>query len=184
MAFDESLAGRIRDALARKKGIVEKKMFGGVGYFLHGNMLVGVWKDSLIARLGPDNYDDALLEPHVRAFDITGRAMRGWVLVDPEGVEEDQLTNWIERVLKFVKGRAGPRRHGGEGRLAGRHGRHPGRGPAEAPGEADRGEEGMLVPCLFAGHRGLAGSKLRQSIGEKSLGLLVALEVGVEERRR
>src|SRR6059058_1278061 len=98
MAFDESLAARIRDALARKKNIEAKKMFGGVGFLLHGNMLVGVWKDSLIVRLGPENYDDALLEPHVREFDITGRPMKGWVLGETEGVQEDeQLTDWIER---------------------------------------------------------------------------------------
>jgi TfoX/Sxy family transcriptional regulator of competence genes len=103
MAFDESLAARIRDALAREKNIDEKKMFGGVGFLLNGNMLVGVWKDSLIARLGPDNYDDALMEPHVKEFDITGRAMKGWVLVEPEGIEDDdQLQAWIERALKFV----------------------------------------------------------------------------------
>ena len=60
-------------------------MFGGVGFLLNGNMLVGVWKDSLIARLGPDEGDEALLEPHVKEFDITGRPMKGWVLVEPEG---------------------------------------------------------------------------------------------------
>ena len=103
MAFDESLAARIRDALARKKGVEEKKMFGGVGFLLHGNMLVGVWKDSLIVRLDPDNYDDALLEPHVREFDITGRPLKGWVLVGPEGAEDDdQLGDWIQRAAKFV----------------------------------------------------------------------------------
>src|SRR4051794_12962170 len=101
MAFDESLAARIRDALARKRGVEEKKMFGGVGFLLHGNMLVGVWKDSLIARLGPDEGEEALREPHVREFDITGRAMKGWVLVGPEGVEDDdQLSGWIERATK------------------------------------------------------------------------------------
>ena len=103
MAFDESLAARIRDALARKKNIEEKKMFGGIGFLLNGNMLVGVWKDSLIVRIGPDEGDDALLEPHVKPFDITGRAMKGWVLVAPEGLEdEDQLKDWIQRALKFV----------------------------------------------------------------------------------
>src|SRR5262245_7832037 len=102
MAFSESLAARIRDALARKKGVEEKKMFGGVGFLLHGNMLVGVWKDSLIARVGPDGYEEALLELHVREFDITGRPMKGWVLVKPEGVEDDQLADWIRRVVKFV----------------------------------------------------------------------------------
>jgi TfoX/Sxy family transcriptional regulator of competence genes len=104
MAFDEFLAARIREAFARKKGVEEKKMFGGVGFLLHGNMLVGVWKDSLIVRLGPDNYDDALLEPHVREFDITGKPMKGWVLVEPVGVEDDdQLKGWIERALNFVR---------------------------------------------------------------------------------
>src|SRR5437764_1373447 len=103
MAFDETLAARIRDTLARKRGVEEKKMFGGVGFLLYGNMLVGVWNDSLIVRLGPDNYDDALLEPHVREFDITGRAMKGWVLVEPEGVEDDeQLSAWIQRAVNFV----------------------------------------------------------------------------------
>ena len=104
MAFSESLAGRIRDAPARKKGIEEKKMFGGVGFLLHGNMLVGVWRDSLIVRLGPDAYDDALPEPHVKEFDITGKPMKGWVLVEPDGVEkDDQLNEWIERATKFVR---------------------------------------------------------------------------------
>jgi hypothetical protein len=104
MAFDESLAARIRQHLARRQSTLEKKMFGGVGFLLHGNMLVGVWKDSLIARLGPDEGDLALLEPHVKEFDITGRAMKGWVLVGPGGVEGDeQLSGWIERATKFVK---------------------------------------------------------------------------------
>ena len=103
MAFDDDLAARIRDALARTPGIEEKRMFGGVGFLLYGNMLVGVWKDSLVARLGPDRGESALLEPHVRPFDITGRPMKGWVLVGPEGVEEDhQLSEWIERALAFV----------------------------------------------------------------------------------
>ena len=104
MAFDEVLAGRIRDALARKKGMEVKKMFGGVGFLLHGNMLVGVWRDSLIVRLGPEEGDEALKEPHVKEFDITGRPMKGWVVVEPEGVEGDeQLTDWIDRATKFVR---------------------------------------------------------------------------------
>jgi TfoX/Sxy family transcriptional regulator of competence genes len=103
MAFDETLAQRIRQALARKKNIQEKKMFGGVCFLLNGNMLVGVWKESLIVRLGQDQGDEALLEPHVKEFDITGRPMRNWVLVEPKGVEDDdQLSGWIQRAIKFV----------------------------------------------------------------------------------
>ena len=108
MAFDETLAARIRDALARKKNIEEKTMFGGIGFLLNGNMLVGVWKNSLIVRLGPDAYDDTLLEPHVKEFDITGRPMKGWIMVEPEGVEADeQLKDWIKRATKFVGKLAG-----------------------------------------------------------------------------
>ena len=104
MAYSEALAGRVRQALARKKGIEEKRMFGCVCFLLSGNALAGVWRDRLIARLGPDEGEAALVEPHVRVFDITGRPMRNWVAVEPEGVEDDdQLKGWIERALKFVK---------------------------------------------------------------------------------
>src|SRR3954469_18135799 len=104
MAFDETLATRIRDALTRKRGIEEKKMFGCICFFINGNALAGVWKDRLIARLGPDEGELALREAPVRAFDITGRAMRNWVAVEPAGVEhDDHLKDWIERAIKFVK---------------------------------------------------------------------------------
>jgi TfoX/Sxy family transcriptional regulator of competence genes len=103
MAFDESLAARVRDALARERGLEEKAMFGGVGFLLHGNMLVGVWKDTLIVRVGPADHAAALAEPHVRVFDITGKPMKGWVMVEPEGVEDDnRLRAWIERAGRFV----------------------------------------------------------------------------------
>lgn len=104
MAFDESLAGRIRDALARRKNIEERKMFGCICFLLHGNALAGVWKDRLIARLGPDEGEAAMRESHVRAFDITGKPMRNWVAVEPQGIEDDdQLAGWIERAVNFVK---------------------------------------------------------------------------------
>ena len=103
MAFNESLAERIRHALARKKGIEEKKMFGGLCFLLNGHMLVGVWKNSLIARLGPEQGEEALLEPHVRKMDITGKPMKGWIMVEPEGVaDNDQLKTWIQQAAKFV----------------------------------------------------------------------------------
>jgi TfoX/Sxy family transcriptional regulator of competence genes len=103
MAFSETLAGRIRRRLARRKNVEERRMFGGVGFLLNGNLLVGVWKESLVLRLGHDEGEEALKEPHVKAFDITGRPMRNWVLVEPEGVEDDdQLAGWIGRAVKFV----------------------------------------------------------------------------------
>jgi hypothetical protein len=90
MPFDESLAKRIRDALARKRNIEEKKMFGGIGFLHNGNMLIGVWKHSLIVRVGLVGYEDAILEPQAKEFDITGKPMKGWVLVEPEGIEDDR----------------------------------------------------------------------------------------------
>src|SRR3954451_16410755 len=103
MAFDECFAARIREALARKKGVREKKLFGCACFLLGGNVLVGVWKDSLIARVGPDEYEDALLEPHVREFDITGRPMKGWVQDRPGGIGDDErLNDWIQRAMRFV----------------------------------------------------------------------------------
>ena len=104
MAFSEALAARIRQRLACRKNVEEKRMFGGVGFLLNGNLLVGVWKDALIVRLGPEGGDEALKEAHVSEFNITGRSMKGWVLAGPGGVEDDgQLTDWIERATRFVR---------------------------------------------------------------------------------
>src|SRR5919109_1727836 len=104
MPFSQTLAERIRHRLSRRQGILEKKMFGGVGFLLHGNMCVGVWKDSLIARVGAQHYDDALKEPFAREFDITGRPMQGWIMVSPSGIEDDdQLGDWIDRAVQFAR---------------------------------------------------------------------------------
>ena len=103
MAYSKSLAARIRHTLQGHRGIVEKQMFGGMGFLLRGNMLVGVWQHSLIARLGPEQGDAALDEPHVAPFDVTGRPMNGWVMVEPEGLDtEDELAGWLDRALAFV----------------------------------------------------------------------------------
>ncbi len=104
MAFDELLAERIRERLARRKHVEEKQMFGGVGFLLNGNLLVGVWREQLVVRLGPEEGEEALKEPHVKEFDITGRPMKGWVQVKPGGVEDDeQLKAWGGRAVSFVR---------------------------------------------------------------------------------
>jgi TfoX/Sxy family transcriptional regulator of competence genes len=104
MAINETLLKRIRDVLARKRGIEEKRMFGCVGFLLHGHVFVGVWKDSLIVRTGPAAYVEARFEPHVREFNITGKPMKGWIVVDPDGVEHEVLlAEWIERAIQFAK---------------------------------------------------------------------------------
>src|SRR5712691_10060065 len=98
MAFDEKLAARIRTHLGKVTGLVEKKMFGGIAFLLKGNMCCGVHRDALIVRLDPTETDRALSEPHARVFDLTGRPMKGWILVDPKGLAtEAQLGKWVDR---------------------------------------------------------------------------------------
>jgi hypothetical protein len=103
MAYDEGLAQRIRELLGERPGLVEKRMFGGIGFILHGNMACGVHKDALIVRVGPQRYEEALGRPHTRQFDITGRPMKGWVMVGPDGTESDQdLQEWVQRGIDFA----------------------------------------------------------------------------------
>jgi hypothetical protein len=102
MAFDESLAGRIRSFLPRRKDVEEKRLFGCVCFLLGGHVCVGVWKGCLIARLGAEQAEAAMREPHVKAFDITGKAMKGWVAVGPQGVTEDELGEWVRLAVEFV----------------------------------------------------------------------------------
>jgi TfoX/Sxy family transcriptional regulator of competence genes len=104
MAYDEQLAARVRDALVGREAIVERKMFGGLGFLYHGNMCTGVRGNALIARLG-DRADEALAEPHVRPFSSDdGRpAMTGWVLVDPPGIEStEDLEAWVDRAVAYT----------------------------------------------------------------------------------
>ena len=83
MAFDEGLADHIREALSGREGFSERKMFGGIGFMLNGNMAVGVHGDELIVRIAPERTDEALAQPHTRIFDMSGRPMKGWLLVGP-----------------------------------------------------------------------------------------------------
>ncbi|HEX2084053.1 MAG TPA: TfoX/Sxy family protein [Solirubrobacteraceae bacterium] len=97
MAYDEALADRVRDVIGVRSALTEKKMFGGVAWMIGGNMACGVIGDELIVRLDREEADAALGEPHVRAFDFTGRPMRGFVVVGPEAIAEPgDLTRWVD----------------------------------------------------------------------------------------
>ena len=103
MAYDEGLAQRVRETLSDLPGLVEKKMFGGVGYMVQGNMACGVNRDRLIVRVGPERYQEALAQPHAGPFDMTGRPMKGWVMVSAGGYEsDDELNDWIQQGLDFA----------------------------------------------------------------------------------
>lgn len=104
MAYDEGLAQRIRETLEEIPDVVEKKMFGGIGFMLQGNMAVGVNKEDLIVRLGTEGFETYVAEPHVRAFDFTGRPMQGWVMVAPKGYESDEdLRRWVQRGVEYAQ---------------------------------------------------------------------------------
>jgi hypothetical protein len=96
VAFDEELARRVRLALSGQDGIVGKRMFGGLAFMLHGNMSVGVDKDRLMVRVGPDRYEEALTRPHARP-------MKRFVYVPPEGLQTDTaLQEWVQMGVDFA----------------------------------------------------------------------------------
>ena len=102
MAYDEGVAERLRELFEDRRGITEKKMFGGLAFMYRGHMLVGIIEDSLMARVGPAEYANALAQPHVREMDFTGKPMKGYVYVDPDGFESDaDLDRWVGHCLRF-----------------------------------------------------------------------------------
>jgi hypothetical protein len=103
MAYDEGLATRVREVLGDQPELVEKKMFGGLAFLLHGNMACGVRGEDLIVRVAAEAGDAALREPGTRPFDLTGRPMKGWLLVDADGhAEDDDLRRWVDRGLAYA----------------------------------------------------------------------------------
>jgi len=96
MAYDKALAQRIYENLEGKE-YIWKKMFGGICFLFKGNMGFGILGDNLIVRVGPENYDKMLSLPDIGVFDITGRVMKGWIMVQPEGIKSDkELKAWLK----------------------------------------------------------------------------------------
>jgi TfoX/Sxy family transcriptional regulator of competence genes len=103
MASDEGLAERIRSALSGRSDVREQKMFGGIAFMVGGRMAVGVVRNELMVRVGPDAHHDAVARPHARPMDFTGRPMHGFVYVAPEGIAEDyELGRWVEAGATFA----------------------------------------------------------------------------------
>jgi TfoX/Sxy family transcriptional regulator of competence genes len=103
MAYNREIEARIGQIVSGWKHIVRKNMFGGVCHLLKGNMFCGVYKDSLILRLGEDRAKSALTLPSVRPFDIMGRPMKGWVMVEGTGFQTDEdLKEWLTKAKEFV----------------------------------------------------------------------------------
>jgi len=104
MAYDEALADRVRDVLAARPDLTERKMFGGIAFMIYGNMAIGVSGEELMVRVGKDAHDEAVALPGARTFDMGARPMRGWLSVSPEGFEADSdLEAWVGRGVAYAE---------------------------------------------------------------------------------
>ena len=103
MPYDEEIEGRISKVISRWKNTQARKMFGGICHLLGGNMFCGVYKNFLILRLGEKESRESMSQPFVRSFDITGKPMKGWVMVEKEGFKsEDVLKAWLAKAKEYV----------------------------------------------------------------------------------
>lgn len=103
MPYDEEIDARVRKIVSEWGNTNHKKMFGGVCHLLNGNMVCGVYKDYLILRLGIENATRAMDLPFIRPFDITGKPMKGWVMVEMDGFSTDEaLEDWLNQAKEFV----------------------------------------------------------------------------------
>ncbi len=104
MAYDSVLAERLARIIASHPGMEEKRMFGGICYMLNGNMCVGIHKDNLIVRIGGDDTEEIFKEPYVKPMDITGRVMKGWAMIESEGIVKDKsLERFCGYAIEFVE---------------------------------------------------------------------------------
>ena len=103
MAHDEILEQRVRSLLSDRSDLQIKRMFGGVGFMLQGNMACGVHSDYLIVRVGPERYEEALALPQTRVFDLSGRPMTGWITVAAKHLNSDEdLSAWLQQGVDFA----------------------------------------------------------------------------------
>jgi hypothetical protein len=99
VAYDERLAARVRALLASRADVSERKMFGGLTFMVGGNMCCGVNREELIVRLDPGREEEVLARPHARPMDLTGRRMRGFITVHPDGLTGTDLDRWVREAV-------------------------------------------------------------------------------------
>jgi hypothetical protein len=104
MAYEETVAQRVREVFGERPDLVEKKMFGGIAFMLSGHMCCGVVEDRLMARVGPHQYEEALAHAHAHEMDFTGKSLKGFVFVAPEGFATDaELESWVCSCEDFIR---------------------------------------------------------------------------------
>ncbi|MDQ4071284.1 MAG: TfoX/Sxy family protein [Actinomycetota bacterium] len=105
MGYDETLADRVREIVSHEEGVTERRMFGGLGFLVNGNLAVSAsGQGGLLVRVEPGETDELLNEPHAHPFEMRGRAMKGWLRVDAAGVPtEHQLEWWVSRGVGYAR---------------------------------------------------------------------------------
>ncbi len=105
MAYDEDLAGRIRELIATESGLTEKRMFGGLAFLINGHMSVSAsGRGGLLLRCDPEETDALLRKPHAEPFEMRGRVMDGWLRVDADGLRtKAQLDRWVARGVAYAR---------------------------------------------------------------------------------
>jgi TfoX/Sxy family transcriptional regulator of competence genes len=105
MAYDETLADRVRELIAVDEAFTEQRMFGGLAFLIGGNMAVAVsGQGGLMVRVDRSDTEALVAKPHARPFEMRGREMKGWVRVDPEGVRtKRQLEPWVRRGVSYAR---------------------------------------------------------------------------------
>jgi len=104
MAYDEKLADRVREILRRRRGVEEKKMFGGLAFLVNGHMACGIIDEDLMVRVGPEAYEASLKKPGARPMDFTGRPMKGMVYVAASALRRtSSLEAWVKKGLKHAR---------------------------------------------------------------------------------
>ncbi|QQS07879.1 MAG: TfoX/Sxy family protein [Phycisphaerales bacterium] len=110
MPYDETLAQRIRDILADRHDVVEKKMFGGIAFMVSGKMACGPHGKKLIVRIGEESATRHIGKPHVKPMDFTGRVMKAFATIEPEGIRTSpQLKRWVIMAAEFAASSATPK---------------------------------------------------------------------------
>jgi hypothetical protein len=104
MAYNEALANRIREALADERRVDEIRMMGGLCFMIGGHMALAIVGEEVMIRVGPDGYKRALGRGHAREMDLTGRSMKGFVIVEPAGIRTKRsLASWVTPAAAFAR---------------------------------------------------------------------------------
>jgi hypothetical protein len=105
VAYDEALAGRIRDLIEGEPGLSEQKLFGGLAFLIGGNMAIAAsGQGGLLVHVDPAESDGLVASSQARAAEMRGRELKGWLRVDTDEVRtKRQLAAWVDRGAGYAR---------------------------------------------------------------------------------